>query len=207
MSRWNECKRCNRAFGTISSRGRAFCFTCRPRKSRRHDLTKFVKTDGGKSLIGEQKDCTVRSLAVAGQLLYADAHAAMQLAGRKNCHGGHVERGLAICAKMGMLDYQVVKLVEYHEAVYSRTDALFTYAELSGHTTAHDGTGGRVMVRSSASRPVTLAMVRDKLSTGRYILNSRNHSFAMIDGVVHDQWNVGPNTQIEAVFSIKAVRA
>ena len=62
-------------------------FEFKPIKRRIRSATvPHVRTDAGRSL-GERRDCTVRALAIAAQIPYADAHAALELAGRKHRHG------------------------------------------------------------------------------------------------------------------------
>jgi hypothetical protein len=53
-----------------------------------------VQTDAGRSLC-ERRDCTVRALAIAAEIPYADAHAALELAGRKHGQGARMVEALA----------------------------------------------------------------------------------------------------------------
>lgn len=68
---------------------------------------KFLKSDGGRQFLHphETSDCTVRSLAHAGQMSYADAHGFMKAGGRKDGKGGKVSEGLVAAAAAGRLLY------------------------------------------------------------------------------------------------------
>ena len=48
----------------------------------------------------------------------------------------------------------------------------------------------------------TLAQVMPLLKSGRYILDTRNHSFAVVDGVVHDG-RPRPTQRIHTIFEVK----
>lgn len=47
----------------------------------------LVRTDGGRSIAGETRDCTVRALAVTTPLTYAEAHQLFEKHGRRFCDG------------------------------------------------------------------------------------------------------------------------
>lgn len=50
-----------------------------------------ILTNGGRRS-GEHRDCTVRALASSTLTRYEDAHAALELAGRKDGHGVYMEK-------------------------------------------------------------------------------------------------------------------
>jgi hypothetical protein len=57
----------------------------------------YYFTDGGRlssSHKNEKRDCTVRALAVAGQMSYDTAHGLLKEFGRKDGHGFHSKKGL-----------------------------------------------------------------------------------------------------------------
>lgn len=159
----------------------------------------------------ESRDCTVRALSAASGMSYDDAHICMELAGRRRNHGAHTGGGLRVAEQLGFLKYKHIPLrprkvmtgrcYEVSEVL----PGLFSESELSTPSN-RDGIWirGQIIWYHDPGRRITLAMVLAKLDPGRYIMHSRNHAFAVINGIVHDNRPIAPNTVIEDVWKIES---
>jgi hypothetical protein len=168
----------------------------RQRRAKRRNLTPFKQTDGGR-LYGERRDCTVRALAIAADMSYKDAHALMALEGRKpKCGmvGFQIEHALKSLPTL----FEDIKVTKLKLISWQAIDqgGLFNGEELErpAHTRNY---------RAGRWRHITLKMLLMKLGEGRYYVVSRAHAFAVIDGVVHDTWQLGGHTRISAVWRIE----
>lgn len=49
----------------------------------------------------------------------------------------------------------------------------------------------------------TLNQFANKIRRGRWVLCNRRHAWALIDGVVHDDWKVGARTRVLIAWRVK----
>lgn len=128
----------------------------------------------GRAAYLESKDCTVRAVAAALGIHYAKAHEAARVAGRKMKHGFWPER---ILKALG---------IEFTEtSMYDKNRA--KCSEYGTYSTSYP----------------TLSQVLPLLKSGRYILDTRNHSFTVVDGVIYDGSRMRLRQRIHSIFEIK----
>lgn len=123
----------------------------------------------------EKNDCTVRALANAGGIDYADAHILLKKHGRKN-HCG---------AKFGTM----------HKA----------YTEAGFALDSVHGTGGQSryvarFTKREAEKGITLGKLLPKLSFGEYIVNVNGHALAVVNGRIIDTFDNSAAKRVVAVF-------
>jgi hypothetical protein len=139
----------------------------------------------------ESRDCSVRALATAVGLPYETAHAVMAAAGRSPRKPWWTERGLKVLAEVGAIKFSEVKLIDWSGR--SESTALFRSFELD------KGEFSRRRFKA-----VTIGGLLKRLPAGRYVCHTRDHAFALIDGVVHDGRAPGLNTAIEQCWRIES---
>jgi hypothetical protein len=61
----------------------------------------FEYSDGGCTVQGETRDCTVRAIALAADMPYADAHALLRQAGRRNGRKFPFRIFMRLCTTLG----------------------------------------------------------------------------------------------------------
>lgn len=140
----------------------------------------LVKTDGGRQSAGyicESKDCTVRSFAVAADVPYDVAHDVARRSGRKNGKGWWSEKILSVAELDGL-----VKAISM---------------PLGVQTIGLAGFNQRVIY-------LTLEQIARKYPKGRYILNTRNHATALIDGKIHDT-GLRPRAKVVDIWEVRPV--
>ncbi len=124
---------------------------------------------------GESNDCSVRAIAIACNVPYDVAHAAMAAEGRKEGKGAY---RLSICNaadKLGF-DYAQKMTSSFHE-------------QMKG--------------QDAKCRNLTPFQIRKyaHLFQGSYLIFTDGHVFASVDGVVHD-FNNGRKTHVIAVIKL-----
>lgn len=142
----------------------------------------FIKNDGGRKKAGldhDKKSCTVRSLAIVAGLAYEDAYECCRLAGRKINHG--------------ISDIQIIQSLKFaHKKFAIRFEAIPAprkeHPEIAGYV--------------RAVKHGTFAQIARQCPKGRYLLTSRSHAFALVDGVLHDTFQVGARTQIGMIVRV-----
>lgn len=159
----------------------------------------FSITDAGRDGAGfahERNDCTVRALATAGNMSYADAHHIMWCTGRHEGGLAHTNVGLAAARYAGKLEYEPVEIPEPR---FREVDSL-----RAGY------------FRTSKRRyDPTLAAILPLLSPDeRYVIRTRNHAFAVVNGKIHDSripslhwrirnvWRVMPKNSLDNAQSL-----
>lgn len=165
-------------------------------RRRRRNLTPFKNTDAGR-MYGEKRDCTVRAMAIAADIPYAEAHALMALEGRKpkcGMEGFKIESALKSLPTL----FEDIKVTKLKLVNWQAIDqgGLFNGEELERSANTRNYRAGRW-------RHITLKMLLTKLGEGRYYVVSRAHAFAIVDGVVYDTWQLGGHTRINAVWRIE----
>jgi hypothetical protein len=132
-------------------------------------------TDGGKVQEGfqhEYNDCAVRALAIAANVPYAKAHAALKAQGRRDRKG----------SKTFMLDKAIPAVGAKFEFIRTFDITSRTYRKLYP----------------------TLQDILFKFKQGRYILITRSHAQALIDGVIHDAGSIsGPRSLVRLVYKLE----
>ena len=140
---------------------------------------KFVATISQR-MFRETNDCTVRAIGAAIGLDYATAHLLASRAGRK--------------PRRGFWVHQIL-----HQAKQESMIRDFSVVRMSG-TSPTSGTTGNY---HAACQYPTLNQSLPLLQTGRYVLSTTNHSFAVVDGVVYDNFYYRPKCRIQKIFEIK----
>jgi hypothetical protein len=163
----------------------------------------------------ESRDCTVRSLALAANIRYEDAHAAFELGGRHSLHGAMPSCGLEVTRELGIIQFRKITLRPEHldaDGTIGNDEPLFTREELKNprakfHPRTASGIGGywslgQYCYTSHPSRRITLGMLLKKLPKGHYIFATIDHAFAVIDGVVHDSQHIALANSIFLCYQI-----
>lgn len=123
----------------------------------------------------EKNDCTVRALANAGGIDYADAHVLLKKHGRKNQCG----------------------------AMFSTMNKAYTEAGFVLNS-IHGTTGqARFVARTTkreASEGITLGKLLPKLGFGEYIVNVTGHAVAVVNGKIIDTFDNPAGKRVVAVF-------
>jgi hypothetical protein len=132
----------------------------------------YQYSDGGRRRwgFGEKNDCTVRAVALSANLTYLDAWHRLRKAGRVSGRGFHLEEWLKSAPWLNGLFFKVD--FEPWNSTYNGVSSKATY------TTA----------RFSVAFPV-----------GSYLVFTRGHAYAQINGVVYDTWP-HPKTQVLAAW-------
>jgi hypothetical protein len=125
----------------------------------------------------DQMDCTVRALANATGMPYADAHKLLEEAGRVNGKGCRINQ------------YHDVYKAAGFEASFRgpRGRSWAKYYRLDGQMER-----GRTLARVVAENP-----------TGRHIVIVTGHAVALVDGVLIDTFNNKAGKIVSAVYSLK----
>jgi hypothetical protein len=132
-------------------------------------------TDGGREQAGfqnEWNDCSVRALAIAAGITYGQAHDLLKAQGRKDRKGARVYMIRAAAASTAKVEDVLVRQPKTHW--------------MGGY---------------SYTCP-TLSQVIRKHSSGRYILITRNHAIALVDGVIYDSFEPGAKTRIRCAIKL-----
>jgi hypothetical protein len=139
----------------------------------------YQYSDAGRRRWGfaqEKRDCTVRAVALSANLTYLDAWHRLRKAGRVSGRGFYLEEWLKSAPWINGLffkvDFEPFKPVMSHGVPIS-TKATYTTA------------------RFSVAFP-----------TGSYLVFTRAHAYAQINGVVYDTWP-HPKTQVLAVWKFE----
>ena len=135
-------------------------------------------SDGGKAQCGlthERNDCTVRTLAIAAEIPYKEAHSLLASFGRKD------GKGFAF----GNLDGETVNgyKVELHVIKPVKVMAKSSFYN--------------VEYVKAFKRPTLKAfLASDEAKRERLAITVPSHIFAVIDGVVHDSYKVGSSKRV-----------
>jgi len=124
------------------------------------------KTDGGRQSSGffaEKKDCTVRSFALAADIPYGDAWQVAKRSGRKMGKGWWPEKILTVAKQDGLVEFVWSTPSAQTVRAYSRLRGFFLKTKYP-----------------------TITEIARRYPKGRYILSTRTHATALIDGVIHD---------------------
>lgn len=123
----------------------------------------------------EKNDCTVRALANAGGIDYADAHIMLKKHGRKNHKGAFFSTMLKAYTESGFV----------LDSVHGTTGAARAAARIA---------------KRQASEGVTLAKILPKLAFGEYIVNTTGHAVAVVNGKIIDTFDNPAGKRVIAVF-------
>lgn len=133
----------------------------------------------------QKRDCTVRSVATALTLHYDDAYKLLALFGRKCNTGFDIE---AWGRKVALYDGA-------NDRIYFRLQKMpFSKGERYG-------------LPKSTQRYRLHDFIKDR-PTGRFIVSTARHVFAVVDGVVHDDlpWHYAENRAVYSWLEVKVVR-
>jgi hypothetical protein len=123
----------------------------------------------------EKNDCTVRALANAGGIDYADAHVLLKKHGRRNHCGA--------------------KFTTMHKAY---ADAGFVLDSV--HGTTGQARFVAYFTKRKAQEGVTLGKLLPKLAFGEYIVNVTGHALAVVNGKIIDTFDNPAGKRVVAVF-------
>ena len=144
----------------------------------------ICKTDGGRQSSGytcENKDCTVRSFALAADVPYDVAHDVAKRSGRKNNKGWWPEKILTEARKSGLVEFVEMPIGAQNVKRYHRWHGFITKIQY----------------------PTVETVVR-RYRKGRYVMSTRNHAFAVIDGVIHDT-GMRPRARVLSIFEVRPI--
>lgn len=127
----------------------------------------------GRAAYDERNDCTVRAVASALSLPYADVHYKAVLAGRVRRKGFWPE----LILKHFTTDFTKTSMYDKNRIKCGNSPLSSAYP--------------------------TLAQIMPLLQSGRYILETNNHAFAVVDGVIHDASRYRAKCRIQNIFEIK----
>jgi hypothetical protein len=142
----------------------------------------LYKTDGGRQSSGfvlERRDCTVRSFACAADIPYIKAHDIAKRSGRVNGKGWWSEKILAVARQEGVVEFVEMPVGAQNVQRYNRMHGFITRIQYP-----------------------TVESVARRYSKGRYILNTRNHAIALIDGVCHDT-GMRPKARVVSIWEVR----
>jgi len=125
----------------------------------------------------------VRSFALAADVPYDVAHDVAKRSGRKNNKGWWPEKILAEAQKAGLVEFVEVPVGAKNVQVYNRLYGFITKIKYP-----------------------TVADVARRYRKGRYVISTRNHATALIDGVIHDT-GLRPRAQVVQIFEVRPVQA
>ncbi len=147
-------------------------------------MTTVINTALLREIKDETNDCTVRAVSAATGLTYLNAHGLAKLAGRHSKKGFWTDKILREAKANGILDYT--------------KSYMFDMAKL---TKSIKSGWGKI---SHGSPYPTLAQVLPLLSKGRFILETRKHALAVVDGVVYDQGSkLKARYRVVTIFEVK----
>lgn len=126
----------------------------------------------------EQNDCTVRSLANATGMDYADAHALLKKHGRKDRRGAQYRTFVDAYAEAG---FEVVSV----------------------HGTTRCARVAERIAEVEASKGITLKTIMPNLQHGVYIVNTTGHALAVVHGKVIDTFSSPAGKSVVMVFKKK----
>jgi hypothetical protein len=134
---------------------------------------------------GNVNDCTVRALVNAskGKVTYAEAEQSLAAVGREHNKGANSAQFTHVYKKFG---------AEMRAVCGSTRDVpyLKKAAEAEGLTIKH-------------VKGITLARCLRHLHTGQWIISTRNHVLAVVDGRAIDTGNLRGGTLVSSVFRYK----
>jgi len=130
--------------------------------------------------VGETNDCTVVSTSIVTGVDYLTAHAALEQAGRKCKSGAHI--------------YQQLKALQQLGFVAENQSARNFIAQFPGNH--------KSLRNLTTHHPARFAKHWPK---GSFLLFTRHHVAACVDGVVHD-WTNGRSKRITSIYKIDASR-
>jgi len=145
-------------------------------------MATLSKTDGGLQSSGftrESKDCTVRSFALVTDVPYNVAHDGARRSGRENNKGWWPEKILTVAAQDGLVEFVEVPVGAQNVQRYNRLHGLITRIKCP-----------------------TVTDVARRYPKGRYIISTRTHATALIDGIIHDI-GLRPRAQIVQIFEVR----
>lgn len=128
---------------------------------------KFICSDGGRgqSHPHEQRDCTVRALALAADIPYTKAHMLLKKAGRRDGHR-------------------------------------FPFA---AWIWGRDNVAHHKITSVLVPEPRTINRALKKARIGRYIIRTKHHVFAVIDGAVYDTELEGKQCRVINMWKFKPI--
>lgn len=145
----------------------------------RERTEEFIKLSGQSMLAGERNDCSVKAVAVALDISYNEAHDLCCLAGRKHGEGMYTKDILA---------------------AIQRSDKYLTMTSvLPVEMIARYPKGHRDVLRNVTTHHPS--RFKDNWPEGVYLLFSRHHVTAVVDGVVHD-WAKGRALRVNKIYQI-----
>lgn len=147
-------------------------------------MVTLVKTDGGRQSSGffaETKDCTVRSFACVANVPYDVAWDVAKRSGRKNNKGWWPEKILTVAQADGLVEFVQVPVGAQNVRRYNRIYGFVTKIQYP-----------------------TVTDVTRRYRKGRYILSTRNHATALIDGVIHDS-GLRPYACVVEIYEVRPV--
>jgi hypothetical protein len=158
----------------------------------------------------EERDCVVRAIMSSANIPYEDAHTICDLAGRKKGHGTNVRFSLDVGKQLGFLNFEKMKIEpDFLPQGQHGTDSLFQHEELLDSKAKWmggywiTGRGERTLFhRQQPTRRITVGMVLNRLPAGRYVMATRTHAFAVVNGIVLDAFPVGLSASCEFVYRI-----
>ena len=126
----------------------------------------------------EDRDCTVRATAIAAQISYKEAHALLALHGRKN------RRGILYSVFLNRLKAHGGQIGSYRVESVKMPDCWLT----------------RIWTFGLPTKSVSLARFLKDFPKGRFVVRTRGHVFAVIDGQQYDTAPNGPRCKITGIY-------
>lgn len=135
----------------------------------------------------DARNCTVRAIANATPLNYKEAEGVMLRAGRQWNRGHPMWAGIAV-------------MIQRHPEIKASRIDLRDLAVQAGR-------GGGYWYDTDYNMRykknyLMLSDLKKLLPPGNYIATNNTHAFALIDGLVHDQWSVGSTSRIQMLWRI-----
>lgn len=134
----------------------------------------------------ETNDCAVQAIAAVTGVPYRDAHAwCKRVLGREDRQGTFIDRMLTP-VKQAQYVYGFRVFVRNSQSKGLRK---FTSVDSYGYREIHHRPSYQTVAQFAEAHP-----------RGRFLCSSRNHTYAVIDGVVVDNGAAGPRTQVHGFY-------
>jgi hypothetical protein len=159
--------------------------------------------------VPETNDCMVCAASVAMEIPYKDSHALFELAGRRNRCGTYIpqaRKAFGFAKELGLPVVEAVNLRDdgdgYGGLIPANALRRSDEEREVIYTTRHGYSSSRYLPRYKA---VTLAMLKDVLKSGRFIICNHNHAWAVVDGIAYDGRYRNGRTEITNLFKVEVL--
>lgn len=135
----------------------------------------------------ESNDCTVWTLAAILCIPYADAHALLKRAGRREGAGAYSSQVQLAASFAG-----------YELREHSKPRVQVTRREKRAWWNAND----ELATWTEEAKPTAMRVLDFVPARGHFYVSTGHHAFAVIDGVIYDNGGLRPRCRISRVYEL-----